>query len=64
MRTPGTDGAYAFLDYFRCPPEFAPFHVLGNWPTAEGFFRFGPALCFGRAATVPPQLEMERALSR
>ena len=47
---PGADAARAFLDYFRCPPECAPFQVVSNLPVGEGFFRFGPALCFGKTA--------------
>lgn len=47
---PGNDAARAFLDYFCCPPECAPFRVAGNLPVKEGFFRFGPALCFGKTA--------------
>jgi hypothetical protein len=47
---PGADAARAFLDYFCCPPECAPFQVVSNLPVGEGFFRFGPALCFGKTA--------------
>ena len=40
----------AFLEYFRCPSEFAPFKVVGEPSPQEGFFRFGPAICYGRSA--------------
>jgi len=46
----------SFLDYFRCPQEFARFGVAGEFGQAPGFFRFGKDVtCFGRsAATVAP----------
>ena len=37
----------SFLDYFRCPEEFATFHVLTQQPESRGFFRFGSATCYG-----------------
>jgi hypothetical protein len=46
----------SFLDYFRCPEEFARFGVAGTPGQAPGFFRFGNGVtCFGRsAAAVAP----------
>jgi len=43
--------ASAFLDYFRCPEEFAKFGVAPELGPAQGFFRLGKQLtCFGRSA--------------
>ena len=42
--------ARAFLDYFRCPSQFARFRVASEAPVSKGFFRFGPAVCFGDIA--------------
>jgi hypothetical protein len=47
------DAARAFLDYFGCPPECAPFDVSGELSAAEGFFHFGPAFCYGKMAGQP-----------
>jgi hypothetical protein len=46
-----TNPARAFLDYFRCPSEFARFRVAPEAAVSKGFFRFGPAICFGDIAT-------------
>ena len=41
----------AFLDYFRCPEEFAKFSLTPELGPAPGFFRLGKQLtCFGRSA--------------
>ena len=41
----------AFLDYFRCPEEFARFAVAQELGQTPGFFRFGKQItCFGRSA--------------
>lgn len=41
----------SFLDYFRCPEEYAKFGVAENLGQAPGFFRFGKQItCFGRSA--------------
>ena len=42
------DAGLAFVNYFRCPPELAPFYVASSSSVREGFFRCGPATCFGR----------------
>jgi hypothetical protein len=39
-----------FLDFFRCPPEFAPFQLSKELSHKEGFFRFGQAICYGSSA--------------
>lgn len=54
-----TDAARAFLDYFGCPPECAPFDVSGELSAAEGFFRFGPAFCYGKMAGQPARTANE-----
>ena len=41
----------AFLDYFRCPTEFACFQSLPEAAVSKGFFRFGSATCFGSLGT-------------
>jgi hypothetical protein len=45
-----SDSARAFLDYFRCPADFAPFTAARDSAAVQGFFRFGPAVCFGNIA--------------
>ena len=41
----------AFLDYFRCPEEFAKFGAAGAFGPEPGFFRFGNGItCYGRSA--------------
>lgn len=50
LKSPDQQGAEpnrAFLEYFRCPPEYAPFTVAGEPSKHEGFFRFGPTTCYG-----------------
>ena len=46
-----TNPARAFLDYFRCPSQFARFRVAPEAAVSKGFFRFGPAVCFANIAT-------------
>jgi hypothetical protein len=41
----------SFVDYYRCPEEFARFAAIGEPGPAPGFFRFGKQItCFGRSA--------------
>jgi hypothetical protein len=41
----------SFVDYYRCPEEFARFAAVGEPGPAPGFFRFGKQItCFGRSA--------------
>jgi hypothetical protein len=43
----------SFLDYYRCPEEFARFGIAQELGQTPGFFRFGNQItCFGRC-TVP-----------
>jgi hypothetical protein len=43
--------ADSFLDYYRCPEEFAKFGVVQELGQAPGFFRFGAqTTCFGHSA--------------
>jgi len=42
------DSTRAFLDYFCCPQEFAPFRLAGEPSAQEGFFLFRSIRCFGR----------------
>lgn len=44
------NSARAFLDYFRCPSHLACFRVATEPALSKGFFRFGPAICFGNVA--------------
>ncbi|MGA1999905.1 MAG: hypothetical protein ABSG52_07925 [Terriglobales bacterium] len=53
------DAARAFLDYFCCPPECAPFDVSGKLSAAAGFFRFGSARCYGKTAGQPARTASE-----
>jgi len=40
----------AFLEYFRCPEEYAPFSVPASPAGKAAYFRFGPeTICFGRS---------------
>ena len=40
----------SFLEYFRCPEEYAPFTVPAAPAGEAGYFRFGPdTICFGRS---------------
>jgi hypothetical protein len=42
---------YSFVDYYRCPEEFARFDVGPGVGQTPGFFRFGKKItCFGRVA--------------
>jgi len=41
------DPSRTFLDYFRCPANFAIFQSLPHHSTSTGFFRFGSAICYG-----------------
>ncbi len=45
-----TNPGRAFLDYFCCPSQFARFRVAPEVAVSKGFFRFGPAVCFGDIA--------------
>jgi hypothetical protein len=50
----------SFLDYFRCPEEFAKFSVARELGPAPGFFCFGKRMiCFGRAALPVAQTPTE-----
>jgi hypothetical protein len=41
----------SFLDYYRCPEEFARFGIAQELGQTPGFFRFGNQItCFGRCA--------------
>ncbi len=44
--------ALAFLDYFRCPSEFACFRVAPEAAVSKDFFRFGPPVRFGKMAAL------------
>ena len=46
-----TNPSRTFLDYFRCPSQFARFRVAPEAAISKGFFRFGPAVCFGKIGT-------------
>jgi hypothetical protein len=44
-------GDDAFVEYFRCPEQFAAFGTAGRLARESGYFRFGPDLvCYGRSA--------------
>src|SRR4029077_13440692 len=49
--TPQNSMTPSFLDYYRCPEEFARFGVAQELGQTPGFFRFGKQItCFGRSA--------------
>ena len=56
----------AFVDYFRCPEEFAKFGVAQELGQMPGFFRLGKDItCFGRSAGAvaqAPSAELPDAL--
>jgi hypothetical protein len=46
----------SFLDYYRCPEEFAKFGVAQSLGQTPGFFRMGrQIICFGRSAAAVAQ---------
>jgi hypothetical protein len=47
------DNARAFLDYFCCPHEFAPFGLTGERTAPAAFFTFGSSQCYGRTTPGP-----------
>ena len=53
-RAPAPPAARGFVDYYRCPPEMAPFHIAGSASSRPGFFRFGAPLCYGTLAEGQP----------
>jgi hypothetical protein len=38
----------AFIDYFRCPEEFATFEPATDLSAGQGYFRVADAICYGR----------------
>jgi hypothetical protein len=51
MRTPDRKHpslTQPFLDYFRCPSQFAAFGTKGDLSPDSGYFAFGDAVCYGR----------------
>jgi hypothetical protein len=53
----------SFLDYFRCPQQFAPFAVPVVSTGSAGYFRFGmDTICFGRTSAAPCSQELSREL--
>ena len=45
----------SFLDYYRCPENFATFGLIESAPGDSGYFRFGPnAVCYGRCLSDIP----------
>lgn len=47
-----------FLDYYRCPVEYADFTVTGELSSGTGFFAFQNAVYFGRASGASPRASM------
>jgi hypothetical protein len=45
----------ALIDYFRCPPDLALIGTRTDLSTAQGFFKFGDAIGFGRLAGELPE---------
>jgi hypothetical protein len=44
----------ALADYFRCPPDLALVGTRTELSSADGFFKFGDVIAFGRVAGEPP----------
>src|SRR5262249_16845660 len=62
----GSSSSLSFLDYFRCPPQFARFQVSNQSISKQGFFRLGEAVCFGHVpdalASSSPKVHLKDAL--
>jgi len=43
--------ARSIIDYYRCPEHFLDFELSGPLSADEGFFRFGPSICYGRSCS-------------
>src|SRR5947207_1888067 len=42
----------AVQDRFQCPRDFLKFRPIGDCPSKEGFFQFGPGtVCYGRSSS-------------
>ena len=52
----------AFIDYFRCPDEFARLAWNSGQSSREGFFAFGEAIAYGQARTVTVGSEVNSEL--
>ena len=54
--------ARTIIDYYRCPDRFLDFELNGPLSTDEGFFRFGPSICYGRSSSGHRQSRVEDGL--
>jgi hypothetical protein len=43
--------ARTVIDYYRCPERFLDFELSGPLSADEGFFLFGPNICYGRSSS-------------
>src|SRR5262245_14762807 len=65
VETASCDGTAAhdvFVDYFRCPPQFAAFDTAGHLSSQEGYFAFGDAVAYGRRRGGSPSASPEGPL--
>jgi hypothetical protein len=53
----------SFVDYYRCAPSIAQIDTASSLSADQGFFSFGGARCFGRAADVTPSAHVTGAIS-
>ena len=53
----------AFLEYFRCPADFAGPGTADALSAREGYFKFGDAVAFGRVASGEPATFADQPLS-
>ena len=51
MVGPSVQLSRAIIDYYRCPEQLVDFQSSSPLSRDEGFFLFGPDICFGRSST-------------
>jgi hypothetical protein len=57
----GAPAATAFLEYFRCPDEFAQIDTAKDLSDGEGYFSYDDTIGYGRLRGAPPPLDVTNA---
>ena len=52
----------SIIDYYRCPDRFLDFELKGPLSADEGFFRFGPSICYGSSCSGRRSSRVDNAL--
>jgi hypothetical protein len=52
----------SFVDYYRCPRQFAEIGVAGELSAEEGYFTFREAICYGRRRGGAPSKQVTSSL--